>query len=80
MRILSDVSIEGGECSTPGITSLISCCNNEEIKSVLEINKNSNILLIGCEGSADIELYQHLLNEGKKLIWIYEKIKWFRNL
>ncbi len=67
-RILSDVSIEGGECSTPGITSLISCCNNEEIKSVLEINKNSNILLIGCEGSADIELYQHLLNEGKKLI------------
>ena len=67
-KVLSDVSIVGGECSTPGITSLISCCNNEETKSALEINKNSNILLIGCEGSTDIELYQKLLNEGKKLI------------
>jgi len=67
-KVLSDISIIGGECSTPGITSLISCCNNEETKSALEINKNSNILLIGCEGSADMELYQKLLNEGKKLI------------
>ena len=67
-KVLSDNSIVGGECSTPGITSLISCCNNEETKSTLEINENSNILLIGCEGSADIELYQKLLNEGKKLI------------
>ena len=67
-KVLSDISIVGGECSTPGITSLISCCNNEETKSALEINKNSNILLIGCEGSADMELYQKLLNEGKKLI------------
>ena len=67
-KVLSDISIEGGECSTPGITSLISCCNNEETKSDLEINENSNILLIGCEGSADIELYQKLLSEGKKLI------------
>ena len=67
-KVLSDISIEGGECSTPGITSLISCCNNEETKSALEINENSNILLIGCEGSADIDLYQKLLSEGKKLI------------
>ena len=67
-KVLSDISIEGGECSTPGITSLISCCNNEETKSDLEINENSNILLIGCEGSADIDLYKKLLSEGKKLI------------
>ena len=67
-KVLSDISIEGGECSTPGITSLISCCNNDETKSALGINENSNILLIGCEGSADIELYQKLLSEGKKLI------------
>jgi len=67
-KVVSDISIEGGECSTPGITSLISCCNNEETKSSLEINENSNILLIGCEGSADVELYKKLLSEGKKLI------------
>ena len=67
-KVVCDISIEGGECSTPGITSLISCCNNDETKSALEINENSNILLIGCEGSADIELYKKLLEEGKKLI------------
>ena len=67
-KLVCDISIEGGECSTPGITSLISCCNNDETKSALEINENSNILLIGCEGSADIKLYQKLLSEGKKLI------------
>ncbi len=67
-KVLSDVSIVGGECSTPGVTSLISCCNNKETKSSLEINENSNILLIGCEGSADVELYQKLLSEGKRLI------------
>ena len=67
-KVLSDISIEGGECSTPGITSLISCCNNEETKSDLKINENSNILLIGCEGSTDIDLYKKLLSEGKKLI------------
>ena len=67
-KVVCDISIEGGECSTPGITSLISCCNNDETKSALEINENSNILLIGCEGSADIKLYQKLLSEGKKLI------------
>ena len=67
-KVVSDISIEGGECSTPGITSLISCCNNEETKRALELNENSNILLIGCEGSADIDLYQKLLSEGKKLI------------
>ncbi len=67
-KVLSDISIEGGECSTPGITSLISCCNNSKIKSALEINENSNILLIGCEGSADVDLYRKLLSEGKKLI------------
>ena len=74
-KMLSDVSIVGGECSTPGVTSLISCCNNEETRSALEINENSNILLIGCEGSADVELYKKLLNEGKQLIELYEKIK-----
>ena len=67
-KVVSDISIVGGECSTPGITSLISCCNNEKTKSALEINENSNILLIGCEGSADMELYHKLLTEGKKLI------------
>ena len=56
--------IIGGECSTPGIISLISTCENDVVKKKLEINENSNILIIGCEGDADEELYINLLSKG----------------
>jgi diaminopropionate ammonia-lyase len=34
------------------------------VKKKLEINENSNILIIGCEGDADEELYMNLLSKG----------------
>ena len=59
---LSNEKIIGGECSTPGIISLISLNNNISIKEKISLNKDSNVLLIGCEGDADEELYQKMLN------------------
>ena len=58
----SDEKIVGGECSTPGIISLTGLCNDSNIKNEINLNKNSNVLLFGCEGDADEELYQKLLN------------------
>ena len=58
----SEEKIIGGECSTPGIASLICLNNNIEAKNKINLNNNSNVLLIGCEGDADEELYQKLLN------------------
>ena len=60
--------IIGGECSAPGVISLIASCNNNEIKEKLKIDMNSNILLIGCEGNADENLYDKLLVEGESQI------------
>ena len=60
--------IVGGECSTPGVISLIASCNNDDVKKQLKIDNNSNILLIGCEGNADETLYDKLLSEGKSQI------------
>ena len=60
----ADEKIVGGECSAPGIISLIASCNNSDVKKKLDINMNSNILLIGCEGNADENLYNKLLSEG----------------
>jgi len=60
---LSDNKIVGGECSTPGIIGLIALCNNETVKKNIGLNINSNVLLIGCEGDADQELYNHLLKQ-----------------
>ena len=63
---LSKNAIIGGECSTPGIISLIGICNNSNIKKLTEINEKSNVLIIGCEGNADIKLYKQLLSKGRK--------------
>ena len=57
------MKIIGGECSTPGIISLIGLCNDKIIKNDLNLTKSSNVLLFGCEGDADEELYQKLLKQ-----------------
>jgi len=59
----SEEKIVGGECSTPGIVSLIGMYNDIEIRKKINLNENSNILVFGCEGDADEELYQKLLTE-----------------
>ena len=59
---LSYEKITGGECSTPGIISLIGLCNDAKIRKKINLNEDSNVLLFGCEGDADEELYQKLLN------------------
>ena len=58
----SDEKIIGGECSTPGIISLVGLCNDTKIRKKINLNEKSNVLLFGCEGDADEELYQKLLN------------------
>ena len=58
----SNEKIIGGECSTPGIISLAGLCNDAEIKKKINLNDQSNVLLFGCEGDADEELYQKLLS------------------
>ena len=62
----STKSIIGGECATPGIISLIGACNDKTIKKSINLDKNSNVLLIGCEGNADMKLYKELLSKGRK--------------
>ena len=63
---LSKNSIIGGECSTPGIISLIGICNNSSTKKLIELNEKSNVLVIGCEGNADVKLYKQLLSKGRR--------------
>ena len=62
----SKKSIIGGECATPGIISLIAASSDQKIKKLLNLNEKSNVLLIGCEGNADMKLYRELLSKGRK--------------
>ena len=59
----SEKKLIGGECATPGIISLIASCNNNKLKEKLNLNKNSQVLLLGCEGDVDEKLYQKLLDK-----------------
>ena len=68
MRLLgnasfSDEKIIAGENSAPGVISLITSCEDEKTKEKIGLNKNSNILLIGCEGDTDQAMYQKLINQ-----------------
>ncbi len=67
-KYFGDKSIIAGECATPGIISLIAASEDKNIKHELELNEKSNILLMGCEGDADEDLYKKLLNQGIKQI------------
>ena len=62
----SKTSITGGECAAPGVIALIGTCNNIKAKKFLNISESSNILIIGCEGNADVKLYKQLLSKGRK--------------
>jgi len=68
MKLLGNCSfskekIIAGENSAPGVISLITSCENDKIREKLKLNSNSNILVIGCEGDTDKEMYQKLINQ-----------------
>ena len=60
----SDEKIIAGENSAPGIISLIASCEDQKLKKKLNLNSNSNVLVIGCEGDTDQEMYKKLVNQN----------------
>ncbi len=59
----SNDKIVAGENSAPGAISLITCCNDEIIKKKINLSEISNVLLIGCEGDTDQDMYQKLIKD-----------------
>ena len=56
----------------PGVIIVISCCNDPLVKKKLEINEESNILIIGCEGDTDKNLYNKLYKIGNQKLKKYD--------
>jgi diaminopropionate ammonia-lyase len=59
----SEKKIIAGENSVPGVISLITSCADDKIKEKLKLNSKSNVLVIGCEGDTDKEMYQKLISQ-----------------
>ena len=69
MKLLGNSSfskekIIAGENSAPGVISLIASCEDQKIKKELNLNSNSNVLVVGCEGDTDKEMYKKLINQN----------------
>jgi len=69
MKLLGNSSfgndkIIAGENSAPGVISLITSCEDQIIKEKLKLNERSNVLIFGCEGDTDQEMYQKLINQN----------------
>ena len=60
----SDKQIIAGENSAPGVIGLIASCEDQNVKEKLQLDQNSNVLIIGCEGDTDKEMYQKLINQN----------------
>ena len=59
----SDEKIIAGENSAPGVISLITVCEDENIRNRLDLNEKSNVLVFGCEGDTDKEMYKKLISQ-----------------
>ena len=53
--------IEAGECAVPGALALMAIAKDESLRSEFGIDQNSRVLLLGCEGATDPEIYRSLL-------------------
>ena len=60
---MADEKIEAGECAVPGALALMGICADTALKAKLGISSTSHVLLLGCEGATDPDVYQQLLAE-----------------
>jgi diaminopropionate ammonia-lyase len=61
MRIMAAKSIEAGECAVPGIITLLAISKDQQIMEALSLDQNSRVLVFGCEGATDPELYRSII-------------------
>ena len=60
----SEDKIVAGENSAPGVISLIASCEDEAVRKKLQLTEKSNVMVFGCEGDTDQEMYQKLINQN----------------
>jgi len=67
MRLLGNADahthpIEAGECAVPGLIALLAIMHHKSLCQQLELNSDSSVLIFGCEGATDAEVYQNIMH------------------
>lgn len=67
MRLLasgraSDAPITAGESAVPGLIALVGAAARQDLRQILRLGPDSRILVIGCEGATDPEIYHRIVD------------------
>ena len=66
MRLLASgeagPKIEAGECGLPGVIALAGIMNDDILRKATGVNSNARVLVFGCEGATDPEIYQKIIS------------------
>ena len=66
MRLLASgdagSKIEAGECGLPGIIALAGIMEDDAMREATGLDENSKVLVFGCEGATDQEIYDKVLS------------------
>ena len=55
--------LEAGECAVPGIIALLGVSHNAEYRAQLGLTDESRVLVFGCEGATDPDLYHAIVGD-----------------
>ncbi|WP_278407877.1 diaminopropionate ammonia-lyase [Pseudomonas rhodesiae] len=69
----NDTPIVCGESAAGGYATVLKAASDPELKAKLGLDENSQILLFGCEGATDPEIYQKLV--GVSATEVFERQK-----
>lgn len=66
MRLLASgdagSKIEAGECGLPGVIALAGIMKDEALRKTSGVDENSRVLVFGCEGATDPEIYNKIIS------------------
>jgi len=55
--------IVAGESAVPGLIALVGCAKDPGLRKSLALGPESRVLLLGCEGATDPEIYSAMVED-----------------
>jgi diaminopropionate ammonia-lyase len=64
-----DTPIVSGESAAGGMGVLIRAADDTSLRAALSLDANSQVVLFGCEGATDPDIYQKIVGESAELVF-----------
>ena len=66
-----DVPVVCGESAAGGMAVLLKAATDDRLRSALDLNENSQVVLFGCEGATDPAIFEKIV--GSSPVAIFER-------